>query len=594
MAFSQDFIERVRDASDIIDIISQYVTLKKRGANYLGLCPFHSEKAPSFTVSHDKGFFKCFGCGTGGNVFSFIMQRENMNFPEAVEFLAKRANIEIPREKTYEQSSAREKLFNAVSAGHRFFRKQFEKSSIPKQYLKSRNFSARITDKMELGYAPDGWDNFAKTLKSDFKNHLIVGLLRSREKGDGYYDYFRNRVIFPIKDLSGRVCSFGGRYLGEEDEHNAKYLNSPESPVYNKGSLLYAIGENRAAIRQSGFAYLVEGYTDLLRLLECGVENCAAGLGTAFTSGQAKLLSRYTGKAVLLYDGDEAGTTAAIKTGRLLLNAGVDVEVVMLPKEHDPDTFLIEQGVEGLESASRYSLLNFQYQCREQDAGSRSGRDAIARTMLETVVMMPDEIKRSLAFQEISELLEIPEDALRNSMRKIARSVQTEAESEIKTENLTFSSNEIPEVDFIKLLLNSPKSGEEVFTSFNSEHISNDVLRDIFETMKSLWLKGEFKDINRIIDHYDQPKLQNFLAECAIWEIPGDASELVGDYEYRLKKRAFKKEKKRIDNLLKEAQSSGNFNKELELLKKIKKIRDAELEGANIDNLFDLLNSDIK
>jgi len=582
----------VREASDIVDVISQYVTLKKRGANHLGLCPFHSEKAPSFTVSHDKGFFKCFGCGAGGNVFSFVMQRENMNFPEAVEFLAKRANLEIPRERTYEQSSAREKLFSALAAGHQFFRKQFEKSSIPKQYLKSRDFSARISAKMELGYAPDGWDNFAGTHKSDFKNYLAVGLLRAREKGDGYYDYFRNRLIFPIKDLSGRVCAFGGRYLGEEDEHNAKYLNSPESLVYNKGSLLYALGENRSAIRQSGFVYLVEGYTDLLRLLECGVENCAAGLGTAFTSGQAKLLRRYTEKAVLLYDGDEAGNSAAVKAGRLLLNAGADVEVIILPKEHDPDTYLIERGGKGLESVSRFSLLNFQYQCQKQNANSPSGREAIAKSMLETVVMMPDEIKRSLAFQEISETLNIPEDALRNSMKKVARNTQPEIESETTTDNLAFSGNEKPEVDFIKLLLNSPQSGEEIFTSFNPEYIGNTTLRDIFETMKSYWLKGELKNINRIIDHYNQPKIQNFLAECAIWEIPGDTDDLIRDYENRLKMKAFKKEKIRIDNLLKEAQSKGDFATELALLKKIKNIRKAELEGETFDHLFELLNSE--
>lgn len=555
MIFPAEFIERVREASDILDVVGQYVSLKKRGANYLGLCPFHNDKSPSFSVVPAKGIFHCFGCGVGGNVFSFIMEREKMNFPEAVEFLAKRANLEIPRIESRDRS-AREKLFNAVLKGHQFFRQQYKKSPEPGKYLQSRNFSREIAEKMELGYAPVGWDNFTKTLKSDFKDYVSAGLIRTREKGGGYYDYFRSRLIFPIKDLAGRVCAFGGRLLGEEDEHNPKYLNSPENQIYSKGSLLYALGQNREAIRRAGFAYLVEGYTDLLRLLSCGVLNSAAGLGTAFTNQQSRLLRRYTQKAILIYDGDEAGSRAAINSGRILSASGLEVEIVALPPEHDPDTFLREFGAEGLERSPKLSLLRFQYRFAGKAVETRQEREKLAREMLESAAVLPGEMKRSLALEEISEMVEIPVKALHSELRNIRRRRREEDESSEITA-LSFSPAEIAERDLVRLLVSSPRNCDEVFPSLNPNLITHPVMRNIFDTMKSLWLKEELKSADELMNQFENREIRNFIAECAVWEKPGNDKELIDDYMEKFETTARKTKRMKIQKRIKEAESRG-------------------------------------
>ena len=552
----------------MVEVIGQYVTLTKKGPRYLGLCPFHTEKTPSFTVSPDRGIYKCFGCGAGGTVISFVMEYEKMSFVESIEFLAKRAGIEIPKtEEKPQKKSDRDLLFKAVMHGHKFFRKQYEQSTVPKEYLKSRNFSNQLAEKMELGYAPDGWDNFTKTLKGGHKEMVSVGLLRARDNKDGYYDYFRNRLIFPIKDLSGRVCAFGGRLLGEEDEHNAKYLNSPESPVYSKGSLLYAIGQNREFIRKAGFAYLVEGYTDLLRLMSCGIDNCAAGLGTAFTIQQARLLKRYAEKTVLLYDGDEAGVKAAVKTGKILLSAGMDVEVTALPPEHDPDTFLQEKGAEGLDNIRKKSLLKFQYDSLIDDPVFTGKLDKITHEMLDGVVYLSDEIKRSIAIREISELVGLPENAIMIELKKMRRKQNRVEEDTIESKTLTFGQNDIVERDLIRLLAKSPELGNDIFTSLNPDLIKHKKLNKIFLTIKSLWLKGEVKTSTDIIDAFEEQDVKGFLAECALWDTPGYDVEFLQDTRKKLEQREFELRMYELERQIKETQTNGKVAEDLILLR---------------------------
>ena len=568
MIFPQEFIERVKDSSDLVEVIGQYVTLTKKGPRYLGLCPFHTEKTPSFTVSPDRGIYKCFGCGAGGTVISFVMEYEKMSFVESIEFLAKRAGIEIPKtEEKPQKKSDRDILFKAVMHGQKFFREQYKKSTVPKEYLKSRNFSNQLAEKMELGYAPDGWDNFTKTLKGGHKEMVSVGLLRARDNKDGYYDYFRNRLIFPIKDLSGRVCAFGGRLLGEEDEHNAKYLNSPESPVYSKGSLLYAIGQNREFIRKAGFAYLVEGYTDLLRLMSCGIDNCAAGLGTAFTIQQARLLKRYAEKTVLLYDGDEAGVKAAVKTGKILLSAGMDVEVTALPPEHDPDTFLQEKGAEGLDNIRKKSLLKFQYDSLIEDPVFTGKLDKITHEMLDGVVYLSDEIKRSIAIREISELVGLPENAIMIELKKMRRKQNRVEEDTIESKTLTFGQNDIVERDLIRLLAKSPELGNDIFTSLNPDLIKHKKLNKIFLTIKSLWLKGEVKTSTDIIDAFEEQDVKGFLAECALWDTPGYDVEFLQDTRKKLEQREFELRMYELERQIKETQTNGKVAEDLILLR---------------------------
>ena len=555
MGFSPDFIDRVRDASDIIEVISQYVSLKKRGANYLGLCPFHNEKTPSFSVSPSKAIYKCFGCGAAGNVFTFIMQREKMLFPESVEFLAKRLGLDIPQTSTPEQRTRRDRLYAAANHGHKFFRAQFSKNPIALKYLESRNFSTELAEKMELGYAPDSWDEFTKSLKGGHREMVTAGLLR--EKEGRYYDYFRNRLMFPIKDLSGRICAFGGRYLGTEDEP-AKYLNSPETPIYNKGSLLYNIAQSREAVRDAGFIYLVEGYTDLLRLLTCGIENCAAGLGTALTPQQGRLIRRYTDKAALLYDGDDAGRQAAIKGARIMIRAGLEAEIICLPEEHDPDSFLLQNGREGLEKLPRLPLLAFQLKLVRGEVSNRQVREKLAREMLESVLSFQGEMKRSLAIETISEMLSIPVQALTGEFKRLLRQHTSEREEEdVSPDILEFAPIEFPERDLLRVLLSDPASGEDVFTAMDPDILSNPALKKIFITMKSLFLKGQLPDVHILLNEFDDPAVKNFIADCALWEMPAERDILLKDAQSTLREVARKRITAALKQQIKEAEAKG-------------------------------------
>ncbi len=559
MAFPPDFIERVREASDILEVVSQYVSLKKRGANWFGLCPFHPETKPSFSVNTAKGIYYCFSCHAGGNVVNFIMQREKMLFPEAVEFLARRARIEIPRE-TSRDKSGREKLFHAILKGHRFFREQYKKSAVPKQYLASRKFGKAMAERMELGYAPDGWSNFTDTLSGGQKLMVTAGLLRERDSG-GYYDYFRNRLMFPIKDLAGRVCAFGGRYLGEDPEA-AKYLNSPENAAFSKGTMLYALCENRDSIRKAGFAYLVEGYTDLLRMVSAGLENAVAGLGTALTQGQAKLLRRYAERSVLVYDGDRAGCAAAIKAGRALSGAGMEVEVLAMPGEHDPDSFVQEFGPAGLEKAKRLSLFEFHYQSAEGDLGTRAAREKLGREMLESAAELPGEMKRSLALEEISELLRLPAPALRSELRRLRRG-RRDAGEVVEVKRLEVAPSEVPQQDLLRLLISTPDIGEEVFPSLEPEQFTNPALKDIFGRMKSLWLKGELNDVHSMLSDFASEDVRNFIAESCLWEPPCDGEQLAKDCIIKLKAKNRRLEAFNLTEKIKELEAKGEDVSEL-------------------------------
>ncbi|MBL7191245.1 DNA primase [bacterium] len=570
MSFSQEFTERVRQASDILDVVSQYVTLKKRGGNWFGLCPFHSEKTGSFSVNPAKGIFHCFGCGAGGSVINFVMMRENMRFPEAVESLAKRAGIEIPQDTARGEKSGREKLYLAVSKGQSYFRQNFKRHQLPQYYMKNRGFSSELCERMELGYVPDSWDGFAKTIAGPAKDFMTVGLVRQRESG-GHYDYFRSRLIFPIKDLSGRICGFGGRYLGDINPDIPKYLNSPESPIYKKGGMLYALEMNREAVRKAGFVYLVEGYTDLLRLVSEEVENCCAGLGTAFTIEQARLLRRYTEKVTLLYDGDEAGIRAAVKTGGIIVSAGMNVDIAVLPPEHDPDSYLREKGGDGLKGLETLSLFAFQYHHNHERALTSQGRESLAKEMLEHAANLPGEIKKGLALEEIAELLQLPVQALRSEIRRIRRSQNSEAD-EIIQDKLTFSLSERPERDLIQLLLIEPEICGKAYEELSQDMFQNAVLGRLFIDLKKLWLKSVSQPAHELMNEYDDMKITGFIAQSLETQPPGDSIELLTDYISNLKNKNLKKQSKMLkEEIIKRRQAGQSADDLLIKLRDLKR-----------------------
>ncbi|NVM57965.1 MAG: DNA primase [Desulfobacterales bacterium] len=358
----EDKIADVRNAANIVDVISEYVALKKAGKNFLGLCPFHAENRPSFTVSQEKQIFHCFGCRQGGNVFTFVMQYHNLSFPEAVRSLAQKYGIEIPtREMSPSQRrklEEKERLFQLNQEAADYFKGVLLESPLGKRgrdYLTRRQMAAQVIDRFGLGYAPGGWSNLVQYFsgKGVSLNDVEMAGLVIAKKGGGYYDRFRGRVIFPICDIHERVVGFGGRSL---DDSLPKYLNSPETPVYHKSRTLYGLHVAKERSRQPGSVFTVEGYFDLLALHCHGIKNVVATLGTALTQEHVRILKGYAEQVILVFDSDEAGMKAAERSLPLFKEEKVDARIMILPEGKDPDSYVFEVGGDGFGQRAERAL----------------------------------------------------------------------------------------------------------------------------------------------------------------------------------------------------------------------------------------------
>jgi DNA primase len=423
-------VREVRERASIFEVISEYVGLKKSGVNYLGLCPFHTEKTPSFNVNPAKGIYHCFGCGVGGDVVSFIMRIEGMAFPEAVRFLARRVGVEIPdRPQTdaeKRRSDEREHLYEVHETAVRYYEKVLleEKAGEPgRAYLRRRAVDGETARAYRLGFAPDSWDGLARYLERKripLEEAEKIGLLRKRDRG-GYYDGFRNRLLFPITDLQGRPIGFGGRVL---DDSLPKYLNSPESPIYRKSDVLFGMGTAKHAIREKGEAFIVEGYFDHLALFRAGFRNVVATCGTALTESHLKLLKRFAGKALLLFDADKAGKKATLRAMELFLEAGFPASVVQMPPDEDPDTFLERYGVEAFSRVVGEAKPVFEFffrdLCRQHEAGSVEGKVAILSELAPRLDKIADQVERDLYVREVARVLAIEESDVRRKVRRTA------------------------------------------------------------------------------------------------------------------------------------------------------------------------------
>jgi DNA primase len=411
-----EIIEEIRASTDIVDLVGGFVSLRKAGKSWKGLCPFHTEKTPSFHVTPDRGIFHCFGCGRGGNVYAFLMEHEGLSFLEAVRFLADRAGIALPKpsaDGTRGEDAVRETTLRATRAALDWFRKGLAdraRGARAREYLAGRGIGADAIEAFAIGYAPPEWDGLLKHLaRSGFAPEALerAGLIVRRERGGGFYDRFRDRIIFPIQGPTGQPIAFGGRILGEGEP---KYLNSPETPIFRKGRGLFGLYANRGAIRDAGHAVLVEGYTDLIGLYSVGVRNTVAPLGTAFTEEQAKILSNHTRLVVLLYDADDAGRAAALRTIPSLLSAGIAVRVGALPEGADPDDFARREGSDAARAVVD-GAPGWVHAVME--ATSREGREAQARRIVELLGRVSDGLTLGILLREASAALGLSEDLLR-------------------------------------------------------------------------------------------------------------------------------------------------------------------------------------
>lgn len=423
---SEEKVREVRERASIVEVISEYMSLKKSGSNYQGLCPFHGEKTPSFNVNPARGIFHCFGCGTGGNVVTFVMRMEGMSFPSAVKFLAKRVGVEIP-ERPLSRDEKRQmdeaELFYRINelAGE-FYQRVLEsdESGEPGRiYLKGRGVDRTIASAYRMGFAPPGWDNLAKFLQRKGiapEQAEKLGLLRRRD-GGGFYDTFRNRLLFTIADLHGRTIGFGGRVM---DDSLPKYINSPESPIYRKSEVLFGLDMAKKGMREKGSAIIVEGYFDHLALYRAGFTNVVATCGTALTPGHLQLLKRYAEKLYVLFDGDSAGKKATVRSLDLCLDAEFPASVVRVPSEDDPDTFLRREGAEGFAPLLEQAVPIFEFFYKdlltELDVRSVEGKLAFDREVRPRLLKMRNPLERSLYEKEIGQILGIDRGTLRRTL----------------------------------------------------------------------------------------------------------------------------------------------------------------------------------
>lgn len=422
----EEKINEVRERTDIVELVSQYVSLKRSGANHMGLCPFHSEKSPSFSVHAGRQFYHCFGCGVGGDVFSFLMKVEGLAFPDAIRRLAERAGVELeerqlsPAEEQRQQQ--RERLYRvnqfATEYFHRLLMEQ-PQGEPARQYLKQRGYGRKAASEFQLGYAADAWEGLTGHLQQqgiNAEDARTLGLIRPGKRERGDYDLFRGRLLFPIADLSGRVVAFGGRVL---DDSKPKYINSPESPIYHKGRVLFGLYQARQAMRQSGEVILVEGYFDQLALCRAGFPQVVATCGTALTSDHARLLKRYVQKVLLLFDQDAAGRQATFKAMAVLQEEGLPTAVIELPSGDDPDSFVLQQGGKAFQQRleqARPAMDLFMETLLGKAGPGVAERVRAAETIIERIGGLASELEQDLYLKDLAERSGIDLQLLRRKL----------------------------------------------------------------------------------------------------------------------------------------------------------------------------------
>ena len=530
-------IDEIRSASDIVDVISAFVPLKKRGKNFTGLCPFHQEKTPSFSVSPEKQMYYCFGCGAGGNVFTFVMEHEKVSFVEAVRTLAQRAGINIPEEGTEDRAQATENeaLYDACRSAGLFFYDNLVKTiegKLALEYFHHRGFSDATIRKFGLGYSMNAWDGlvkFAEQEKMDLTLLEKAGLVLRRDDKSGYYDRFRGRAMFPIFSTSGRTIGFGARKM-REDDPLGKYINSPETPVYNKSRILYGLFQSKEAIRAKEYAILVEGYADLISVYQAGIENIVASSGTALTEDQILLIGRYAKNITLVYDADSAGSKATIRGVDLVIENGLDVKVAELPQGEDPDSFVKTHGGAAFQKLldGAISFLDFKARLFQAQGllSTPEGKTRAVRSIVETIAKMKDELKRNFFIKSVSEKYDIYESVLFRELEKLLahKGAQFERQRDVisstpqttSRERFTAPSGEIyaPERDLLKVILeNGDAMAEFVFTHVKADAFAHPGVRQIVTLIEEHLDAGRAWDANALVNETKSDDLKRLIAD---------------------------------------------------------------------------------
>jgi DNA primase len=545
----QDFIDLVRSSTDIVGLISQYVPLKATGASFKGLCPFHSEKTPSFHVNPERQIFHCFGCGQGGDAFKFLMLYEKLSFVEAIHQLASRAGLQVPRSSAASQreEDERSNLLKLHEEAAKYFRSQLLESKEGAKaldYLKKRGLSTETLSSYGFGWAPDEWSGLVDHLgrRGASPAHLErAGLAVPRKSGKGVYDRFRSRVMIPIRGESGKIVAFGGRILGPGEP---KYLNSPESPIYNKSALLYGFDRAKEAIRKEGYAILMEGYLDCLQAYQAGIGQAVACCGTSLTKGHTRLLRRYTERVVVNFDPDEAGVRAARRSIDLLLEEGFEVRVMRLPEGEDPDSFILKRGGDRYREllSKALSLVDFLIAeaGKRYDVGDPRGKAAFLNDVLPVIGKIPNRVERVGYIGPLAEHAGITDQTVLNELR---RHVEIQAHR-FQLPTVETCVLRPAERDLIRWLISTPEESG-ILAEIEEEDLEGLRTAPILRAMKELVASGTLS-AERIFDRLSSEDVRNQLSRILTEPSPLAPRQNPRDCFDQLRKARLERELKRL------------------------------------------------
>lgn len=575
MAIPEEFISELRDRVDIVDVVGGYVRLKKAGSNFKALCPFHKEKTPSFMVSRERGIYKCFGCGASGNVFTFVMETQKVGFVEALKTLASGVGMKVPAQ---HGSRGEERKFERLYEAMEFATQQAEdclwntkRGARAREYLESRGVSVETARTFRLGFADPSGTFLARKSKglAVWDGLVLVGLLLEGRVGPR--DMFRNRLLFPIVNASSRVVGFGGRSI---DGAEPKYLNSKESVLFRKGSLLYGLPQARRGLREMERAILVEGYMDVTALHQCGLSNAVASAGTAMTAGQAAVLKRYTDKVVVAFDGDEAGQRASLRSLEVLLTGGLDVRVALLDCGADPDSIVRKAGVEAFAGLVESALDAVSYVARGHESGDIGDREAALRRVASILSVIPDPIKRQLLAQRASDLLGVPEQVLVDAAKTSRRGWGGERDTvqeDVKAERIPPLEREL-----LKALLLAPELLGEVLERFDPSLLRNPEARQLFELVMERWRSGRPCSASDLMNYCSDPGVRALIGEVAVeWEgEETDAAKAVYDCMRRLRERRLRGRLETIKIQIRQKETTGLHDEVSSLAVQLQEITD--------------------
>jgi DNA primase len=534
LSIPDHIIDEIRDRTDIVAVISDHVVLKKTGKNFKGLCPFHSEKSPSFSVSPDKRIYHCFGCGVGGNVFKFLMEIQSISFPEVLKLLAERAGIPLPRNSSDHSTDPghkeRESLRKLNEAATRYFQsllKNPEGGLSARNYLTSRHFDAETLERYRIGWAAPTWKGLLTHVqqKSSVTQEQLLksGLIIKKEDSSTVYDRFRGRVIFPIKDLHSNIIGFGGRSINEEDQ--PKYLNSPETLLYQKSETLFGMDQAKQAIRKENQVILVEGYFDQMRAVQHGIEYVVATCGTALTAKQASMLRNHAETAILIFDSDSAGRSAAEKGFDILLEHGLNVKIVVLPEGQDPDSFIQEQGAESflekIRNAKPFMESYIDALVRESPGQTPADKVKMANQILPLLVKIKNTVERSAWLEKFTSKTNIDDRTFLKELSKALTQNQPRL-AETKSELAPILNLE---KHLVHLILSDKETAQTVLLEVDPEDFSDPILKTIAQTCRQKIDNNEDLKIDQLLDQTEDPETRNVLSRLGLESVEFESPE---------------------------------------------------------------------